>query len=172
MRLGVVAGAGARSRLSFSASAHTKGNYMPSLDQIMRNAGLNLNQRNQILRDMNAVADDNDDGAKRPRTSEVHKSLAAAFPDLDAAAVVKHLAKHGYLFDDGIGSVSAAAVTESNFRLHKQIQAAAARLGFDYRIGEKVDPFELDRALAGKDITARMTLKNNLMRLGVLSAQD
>ena len=143
---------------------------MPSLDKIMRDAGLNVNQRNQILRDMNAVADDDDDGAKRPRSSEVFKALTSGFPNIDAASVVRHLAKHGFLFDDGVEHVAAAAVTEQNYTLHKQVQARAARLGFNYRIGEKVDPVELDRALAGKDIQARLELKNNMIRLGVLSA--
>jgi hypothetical protein len=147
---------------------------MPTFEQLLKSAGVNdPHQRAKLISELRgAAADDNDDGAKRPRTSEVHKSLTAAFPDLDAAAVVKYLAKHGYLFDDGIGSVSAAAVTESNFRLHQQIKAAAARLGFDYRIGEMVDPFELDQALAGKDVQKRLELKNNMIRAGVLSVRD
>jgi hypothetical protein len=63
-------------------------------------------------------------------------------------------------------------VTEQNIRIHQQIRAAAARLGFNYRIGEKVDPFELDQALRGRDIQERLTLKNNMIRAGVLSPTD
>jgi hypothetical protein len=147
---------------------------MPTFEQLLKSAGVNdPHQRAKLISELRgAAADDNDGGPKRPRTSEVHKSLTAEFPDLDATAVVKHLAKHGFLFDDGIDSMAAAAVTESNFRVHQQIKAAAARLGFDYRIGQKVDPFELDRALAGKDVQKRIELKNNMIRLGVLSARD
>jgi hypothetical protein len=155
---------------------HTqKENSMPTFEQLLKSAGVNdPHQRAKLINELRgAAADDNNDGARRPRTSEVHKSLTAAFPDLDAATVVKHLAKRGFLFDDGIESMAAAAaVTESNFRLHQQIKAAAARLGFDYRIGEMVDPFELDQALAGKDVQKRLELKNNMIRAGVLSVKD
>jgi hypothetical protein len=148
---------------------------MPSLKKLMADAGLNVQQQNDILREMSAVSDNSDGVATRPRTSEVHAALRSAFPEIDAAAVVRHLAKRGFLFDDGVASVNAAAavtVSDSNFKLHQRIKAEAARLGFDYTPGRKVDPFQLDAALRGKDISARLALKANLIRIGALSAND
>jgi hypothetical protein len=67
---------------------------MPNLKKIMSDAGLNVQQQNDIMREMSAVADNSDEVAKRPRTSEVHAALRSGFPEIDAAGVVRHLAKH------------------------------------------------------------------------------
>jgi hypothetical protein len=145
---------------------------MPSIESILRNvAGLTPTQQRELIQGLRASAD-HDDGepATRPRSSEIFAALKA-LPNLDAATrseIVRHLVRVGHVFDDGLDEVHAAAVDERNISLHRQIQAEAKRLGYDYKIGVPVDSFALDHALAGKDIEQRFRLKAMMAQVGVL----
>jgi hypothetical protein len=63
---------------------------------------------------------------------------------------------------------AASAVDERNISLHRQIQNEAKRLGFNYVIGQRVDPIQLDQAIAGRDIGGRLRLKSMMAQAGVL----
>jgi len=162
---------------------------MSSIETVLRGAGLDIQQRTKILNELNAKADDKSDAfyaaaAGRLRTSVIHDGLKNV-AGLDAETrrnVTAHLAKAHpeHVFDDGLQSCNASvAVTEANAQAHRRIQNEAARLGFKYVPGEKVDPFELDAALRARDsapssqvIERRIALKSNLMRIGALSARN
>lgn len=59
------------------------------------------------------------------------------------------------------------ANADNGIRL-KRVCAEAARLGYQIKPAEKINMFELDSALAGKDVEARMRLKRNLAYLGMI----
>jgi hypothetical protein len=61
-----------------------------------------------------------------------------------------------------------AAADPQNLPLLKQAVATAQRLGFEIKPDETINTFELDRALAGKDLDERWALKTILHRLAMI----
>ena len=65
---------------------------------------------------------------------------------------------------------AAAKINKLDEPLLRSVLASAKRLGVDLPLEKPISMFELDLQLRGKDISARMALKGNLHRLGVLAA--
>jgi hypothetical protein len=83
-------------------------------------------------------------------------SIGGQFTSVDAAASGR------------MTLVAAAAKYPHRVNLIKQLQARARRLGYDLKDDKPVDPVELDRALAGKDVDARFALKTDMRAVGLL----
>jgi hypothetical protein len=67
-------------------------------------------------------------------------------------------------------TLRAAAANPENHVGIAVMKAHARRLGVSLEEGKPVDIIALDKALAGKDITARLELKSMLYRLGCIAA--
>jgi hypothetical protein len=59
------------------------------------------------------------------------------------------------------------ASADNRIRLQR-VTAEAARLGYEIKPNAKINMFELDAALAGKDVGKRMALKKNLAFLRMI----
>jgi hypothetical protein len=64
--------------------------------------------------------------------------------------------------------IQAAARFPHRVNLIKQLQSRARSLGYDLKDNEPINVFELDRALAGKNIDQRFALKTDMRALGLL----
>ena len=119
-------------------------------------------------------------GKGKVSAADVEQALAsvAGFSAPLRAAVISAMESKGVVSSD-VNQISAAAsrkktiasVMASNPAAAdglKSIMARAARLGFEIKENEPISLVEMDKALAGKDIDARLALKVSLKRYGLL----
>jgi hypothetical protein len=64
--------------------------------------------------------------------------------------------------------IQAANAGPNNAHLVRNIMARAARLGYRMKENEKVDPVEMDRAFAGKDVGSRLQIEADMSSLRLI----
>ncbi len=129
---------------------------------------------------MSDVAGVHASGKGKTSAAEIEAALATV-PGFNAnlrRAVISAMVAKGVVGDD-VDKISAAAsrqktiasVMASNPAAQsglKLVLAQARRLGFEIKENEPISLVEMDKALAGKDIDARLALKVSLKRYGLL----
>lgn len=71
-----------------------------------------------------------------------------------------------------LSPLAAAAANPMLKPLLRNLKARCERLGYDLKDNEVIDPFELDRAFAGKPVGERLAIKCSLGQIGLLKLAD